>query len=281
MLATVATVIASQAVISGAFSVTQQVIQLGFLPRMSIRHTSERIIGQIYIPVVNWLLCAAVILLVLTFRSPTGLANAYGIALSAIFATNTLLAFVVFRKMWHKPLKLLIPAGAFFLSVELTFFVANLTKILSGGWFPLVVGGDLLHDPHDLAPRPDHARPRHARGAGVAPALHQPDDRRAAHTDPRHRRLPDTVARHGPTALLNNAEHNASSTSTSSCSPSVTAEVPFVGRRRNSARGGASGRMGFSWIRRHLRLPGSDPVRRARARRFWPRMSRRPDRSGA
>ncbi len=140
VLATVATVIASQAVISGAFSVTQQVIQLGFLPRMNIRHTSERIIGQIYIPVVNWLLCAAVILLVLTFRSPTGLANAYGIALSAIFATNTLLAFVVFRKMWHKPLKLLIPAGAFFLSVELTFFVANLTKILSGGWFPLVVG---------------------------------------------------------------------------------------------------------------------------------------------
>ena len=111
VLATVATVIASQAVISGAFSVTQQVIQLGFLPRMSIRHTSKRIIGQIYIPVVNWLLCAAVIVLVLTFRSPTGLANAYGIALSAIFATNTLLAFVVFRTLWRKPLKLLIPRG--------------------------------------------------------------------------------------------------------------------------------------------------------------------------
>ena len=140
VLATVATVIASQAVISGAFSVTQQVIQLGFLPRMNIRHTSKRIMGQIYIPVVNWLLCAAVIVLVLTFRSPTGLANAYGIALSAIFATNTLLAFVVFRRLWRKPLKLLIPAGAFFLFVELTFFAANLTKIFSGGWFPLVVG---------------------------------------------------------------------------------------------------------------------------------------------
>ncbi len=97
VLATVATVIASQAVISGAFSVTQQVMQLGFLPRMSIRHTSKRIMGQIYIPVVNWFLLAAVIVLVLTFRSPTGLANAYGIALSAIFATNTFLAFVVFR----------------------------------------------------------------------------------------------------------------------------------------------------------------------------------------
>ena len=101
VLATVATVIASQAVISGAFSVTQQVIQLGFLPRMSIRHTSKRIMGQIYIPVVNWLLLLAVIVLVLTFRSPTGLANAYGIALSAIFASNTFLAFVVFRTLWQ------------------------------------------------------------------------------------------------------------------------------------------------------------------------------------
>jgi KUP system potassium uptake protein len=140
VLATVATVIASQAVISGAFSVTQQVIQLGFLPRMTIRHTSKRIIGQIYIPVVNWLLLAAVITLVLTFRSPTGLANAYGIALSAIFATNTFLAFVVFRTLWHKPLKLVIPVASMFILVELTFFAANLTKLLSGGWFPLVVG---------------------------------------------------------------------------------------------------------------------------------------------
>jgi KUP system potassium uptake protein len=141
VLATLATVIASQAVISGAFSVTQQVIQLGFLPRMSIRHTSKKIIGQIYIPIVNWFLLAAVIVLVLTFRSPTGLANAYGIALSAIFATNTLLAFVVFRVLWRKPLKLVIPAAAGFLFVELTFFAANLTKLFSGGWFPLVVGG--------------------------------------------------------------------------------------------------------------------------------------------
>jgi KUP system potassium uptake protein len=140
VLATIATVIASQAVISGAFSVTQQVIQLGFLPRMTIRHTSKRIIGQIYIPLVNWLLLAAVITLVLTFRSPTGLANAYGIALSAIFATNTFLAFVVFRTLWHKPLKLVIPGAALFMFVELTFFAANLTKLMSGGWFPLIVG---------------------------------------------------------------------------------------------------------------------------------------------
>jgi KUP system potassium uptake protein len=140
VLATIATVIASQAVISGAYSVTQQVIQLGFLPRMTIRHTSQRIIGQIYIPLVNWLLLAAVIILVLTFRSPTGLANAYGIALSAIFATNTLLAFVVFRKLRGRPLWLVIPGATFFMFVELTFFAANMTKLFSGGWFPLLVG---------------------------------------------------------------------------------------------------------------------------------------------
>ena len=140
VLATIATVIASQAVISGAFSVTQQVIQLGFLPRMTIRHTSTRIQGQIYIPIVNWLLLAAVVVLVLTFRSPTGLANAYGIALSAIFATNTFLAFVVFRKLWHKPLRLVIPGALLFMTIELTFFAANLTKVMSGGWFPLAVG---------------------------------------------------------------------------------------------------------------------------------------------
>ena len=208
VLATVATVIASQAVISGAFSVTQQVIQLGFLPRMSIRHTSKRIIGQIYIPVVNWLLLASVIVLVLTFRSPTGLANAYGIALSAIFATNTLLAFVVFRVLWRKPLRIVIPGAAFFILIELTFFAANLTKILSGGWFPLVVGAiffTILTTWH---------RGRVMLGRAMK------EDRVSLRRyinrmiDEQPNRIPgtavfltpslDTV----PTALLNNAEHN-------------------------------------------------------------------------
>src|SRR4029079_16351045 len=89
---------------------------------------------------VTCFLLAAVVVLVLTFRSPTGLANAYGIALSAIFATNTFLAYVVFRTLWRKPLKLVIPGAAVFLLVEMTFFAANLAKIASGGWFPLVVG---------------------------------------------------------------------------------------------------------------------------------------------
>ena len=140
VLATMATVIASQAVISGAYSVTQQLVQLGFLPRMSIRHTSARIIGQIYIPLVNWALLAAVLALVIGFRDPEGLASAYGVALSAIFATNTLLAFTVFRVLWHRSLWLVIPGAAVFLTVELTFFAANLGKLFSGGWIPLAVG---------------------------------------------------------------------------------------------------------------------------------------------
>jgi KUP system potassium uptake protein len=140
ILATMATVIASQAVISGAYSVTQQLVQLGFLPRLSIRHTSARIMGQIYIPVVNWALLAAVVGLVIGFRNPQGLASAYGVALSAIFATNTLLAFTVFRVLWRKSLWLVIPGAALFLTVELTFFAANLGKLFSGGWIPLAVG---------------------------------------------------------------------------------------------------------------------------------------------
>ena len=140
VLATLATVIASQAVISGAFSVTQQLVQLGFLPRLTIRHTSRRIIGQIYIPVVNWLLLAAVIGLTLGFRNPEHLAAAYGVALSAIFATNTLLEFTVFRARWRKPLRLVLPGAVVFLTVELAFFAANLGKLFSGGWLPLAVG---------------------------------------------------------------------------------------------------------------------------------------------
>jgi KUP system potassium uptake protein len=140
VLATVATVIASQAVISGAFSLTQQAMQLGFLPRLSIRHTSHRVMGQIYVPAVNWFLLAAVIGLVLGFRSSSALASAYGIAVTGTFATNTLLAFVIFRVVWHKPLWMIISGAALFLTIELTFFAANLTKVTSGGWLPLVVG---------------------------------------------------------------------------------------------------------------------------------------------
>ncbi len=139
-LATIATIIASQAVISGAFSLTRQAVQLGLLPRVTIRHTSKSMEGQIYIPFINWALLIAVIGLVVGFGSSSHLASAYGIAVTGTFATTTILAFVVFRKLWHKPLWIVIPGAAFFLTIELTFFAANLTKIGSGGWLPLVVG---------------------------------------------------------------------------------------------------------------------------------------------
>jgi KUP system potassium uptake protein len=140
VLATVATVIASQAVISGAFSVTRQAVQLGFLPLLTIRHTSKQAIGQIYVPAVNWSLFAAVAALVVGFGSSSALASAYGIAVTGTLAIDTILAFVVVRALWHKPLWLAIVGATGFLTVDLAFLAANLPKIPTGGWFPLVVG---------------------------------------------------------------------------------------------------------------------------------------------
>ena len=140
LAATAATVIASQAVISGAFSVTRQAVQLGFLPRLRVLHTSGSIEGQVYVPAVNWGLFAAVIGLVVGFGSSAHLASAYGIAVTGTLAIDTLLFFVVVRFLWRKPLWLVLAGAALFLTIDLTFFAANLTKVLHGGWFPLLVG---------------------------------------------------------------------------------------------------------------------------------------------
>ncbi|HEX2567050.1 MAG TPA: potassium transporter Kup [Burkholderiales bacterium] len=140
-LATVATVIASQAVISGAYSLTRQAIQLGFLPRVNIVHTSAREIGQIYIPAINWLLCAVVLGAVIGFGSSSRLAGAYGVAVTATMLVDTLLTFFVIRFGWGYPLWLCIFATGFFAAVDVTFFSATLLKIHDGGWFPLAVGG--------------------------------------------------------------------------------------------------------------------------------------------
>lgn len=140
LLATVATVIASQAVISGAFSVTRQAVQLGFLPRLSIRHTSAEEIGQVYAPAVNWALFAAVIVLVVGFGSSTKLASAYGIAVTGTITVDTILFLVVAQKLWHKPTWAVLTGGAIFFTVDLAFLSANFTKIEHGGWFPLSVG---------------------------------------------------------------------------------------------------------------------------------------------
>jgi KUP system potassium uptake protein len=139
-LATAATVIASQAVITGAFSVTRQAIQLGYLPRMQIVHTSAAEMGQIYLPFVNWMLAFFVACLVLGFKSSTHLAAAYGIAVTGTMIIDALLLVVVAALLWKwKPIVVILVIGLF-LFVDLSFFGANLTKIAHGGWFPLAVG---------------------------------------------------------------------------------------------------------------------------------------------
>jgi KUP system potassium uptake protein len=138
VLASLATIIASQAVISGAFSITRQAIQLGYLPRLEVRHTSETEIGQVYVPPINWGLLIAVIILVLLFRTSDNLGAAYGIAVSGMMAITSVLAFLYMRNRgWS--LAIAVPLFGFFALVDLTFLSANLLKIAEGGWFPIIV----------------------------------------------------------------------------------------------------------------------------------------------
>jgi KUP system potassium uptake protein len=140
ILATAATVIASQAVISGAFSIAHQAAQLGYLPRLHVVHTSSRAYGQVYVPVINWLLLGAVLTLVLAFQSSAKLAFAYGTAVTGTILMTTVLFFFIVRHRWHRPLWLTLAGAAFFLAIELTFFASNLTKIGHGAWLPLGIG---------------------------------------------------------------------------------------------------------------------------------------------
>ncbi len=139
VLATVAAVIASQAVISGAFSVTRQAMQLGLVPRLSFRHTSAEEVGQVYAPAVNWGIFVAVVALVVGFESSEKLSAAYGIAVTGTLAIDTVLFFVVVHTLWHRSRRLAIAGAAAFLTVDLSFFGANLPKVPHGGWFPIVV----------------------------------------------------------------------------------------------------------------------------------------------
>ena len=139
ILATVATVIASQSVISGAFSVTRQAVQLGFLPRLTIRQTSDSEVGQVYVPAVNLSLFVTVIAIVVSFGSSAALASAYGVAVTGTFILNTILFLAVARLLWHTRKRLIALGAAVFLTGEATFFAANLTKVVHGGWLPLVI----------------------------------------------------------------------------------------------------------------------------------------------
>ncbi len=143
-LATAATVIASQATISGAYSITKQAIQLGYLPRMNTQHTSAKEIGQVYVPGVNWILLAAVLAAVVGFGSSTRLASAYGVAVMGTMLVTTFLAFFVIRYGWGYNLLLCILATGFFALVDATFFSASLLKVADGGWFPLIMGAIVL-----------------------------------------------------------------------------------------------------------------------------------------
>jgi KUP system potassium uptake protein len=140
VLATVATVIASQAVISGAFSLSQQAMQLSLMPRLDVRQTSEEAIGQVYVPQINWLLMICVIGLVLAFRSSDALASAYGIAVVGTMLVTTALLAIVARRLWSWSIALTTVVIGFFLAIDLAFFAANVVKIPDGGWFPLLVG---------------------------------------------------------------------------------------------------------------------------------------------
>jgi KUP system potassium uptake protein len=139
-LATAATVIASQALISAAFSVTKQAIQLGLLPRMTIQHTSVRDTGQIYVPFVNWGLFVFIVLAVVMFKTSTNLASAYGIAVTLDMTITTVMTFFVIRYGWGYPLALCLAATGFFFVIDVMFFASNLLKLFGGGWFPIVIG---------------------------------------------------------------------------------------------------------------------------------------------
>ncbi|MBI1394546.1 MAG: potassium transporter Kup [Betaproteobacteria bacterium] len=139
ILATMATVIASQAVISGAYSLTRQAIQLGYCPRLAIRHTSEKEMGQVYMPWINWVLLFAVLALVLGFQSSSSLASAYGIAVTGTMAIDSILLFFVFHRLWKWNRLAALGLSGFFLVVDLAFFGANSIKLFQGGWFPVAI----------------------------------------------------------------------------------------------------------------------------------------------
>ncbi|MES2947910.1 MAG: potassium transporter Kup [Pseudomonadota bacterium] len=144
VLSAMAAVIASQALISGAFSVTKQVIQLGYLPRLQILHTSVKDTGQIYLPFVNWGLFALIVVAVVMFKSSSNLAAAYGIAVCTDMLITTILTFYVIRYHWKYPLVLCIAATGFFFVVDFAFWASNLLKLFDGGWFPLLIGGAIF-----------------------------------------------------------------------------------------------------------------------------------------
>ena len=207
-LATAATVIASQAVISGTYSMTRQAIQLGFLPRTNIVQTSDTEFGQIYIPAINWTLLIVIVAAVIGFGSSSSLASAYGLAVSGTMLITTLLTFFVIRFGWRYSLPVCLLATGFFLIVDCAFFAANLVKFVEGGWFPLAMGGLIFtvmmtwRDGRDILFR--HLRKSSLQLEAFLKMLFDDPPHRVAGTAVFLIGDPDTV----PHALLHNLKHN-------------------------------------------------------------------------
>ena len=210
LLATAATVIASQAVITGAYSVASQAAQLGYLPRLRIAHTSESTIGQIYVPWINWMLMISVLTLVFAFRSSAALAYAFGMAVITTITITTLLFFYLARVHWRTPLWLVVLGGGCLLVVDLLFLAANLTKLAHGAWLPLLIGADRVHRDDDLAARPGGRHPRAGARGGPAARVRRRAARAAASAaaGPRDRDLPQPRQAERPLAMRANVEHN-------------------------------------------------------------------------
>jgi len=228
ILATMAAVIASQAVISGVFSLTRQAIQLGYAPRMEIIHTSAREIGQIYIPFANWGLMVATIALVLGFRTSSNIAAAYGVAVTTTMIITSLLAFVVARKLWGWNLWVAAGVTAVFLVADLAFFGANIIKVAQGGWFPLVVAAAVF------ALFASWRRGRSAQAARLAevsiPAERIIEDvvRRGLHRVPGTAVFLTGESSGTPPALLHNIKHNRVIHEQNVFFTIVTEEIPQV-----------------------------------------------------
>lgn len=231
-LATLATVIASQAVISGAFSLTKQAIQLGYVPRMKIRHTSDQTIGQIYIPLVNWLLLAVIICIVLSFKSSANLAAAYGIAVTTTMVITTLLACLVMLKLWQWNKLWVALISLIFMTIDLAFFGANLLKIADGGWLPLSIGGVLFFllitwhkGRHILKARTT------ADGIALQPFI------ASLLSSPPHRVTGNAIYLTGsdtlvPVALLHNLKHNKILHERTVLMTFVTHDIPYIQEQR-------------------------------------------------
>jgi KUP system potassium uptake protein len=208
ILATVAAVIASQAVISGAFSLTRQAVQLGYVPRIQIRHTSAREIGQIYIPSVNWLLMVAAIGLVLAFKESSALAAAYGVAVTATMGITTALLAIVEKERWHWSLIAVLSLTIPILVIDLSFFGANIVKIEEGGWFPLAIGAIVF------TAMTTWARGRQILAQRLKETMLSTDDLLRDLAGGRIPRVPGTAiflsrqADGVPTTLLHNLKHN-------------------------------------------------------------------------